>query len=128
MRRIFAITAVATLICTMVLPLWAMPCCKKGGTAVCHRTAAHQHHCDEMADQNEQSATPASDDETAVRGLPDKCPMNCCMQMQSGNETAIPAFSFSPQLAVSEYNRDFSAIVFARTGFSSHTDRGPPLS
>lgn len=126
MRRIFAITLIASLIFSVASPAWATACAAMNKTPMCHRTAAHHHHCDMMMDQEDETTTP--DSELAVRSLPGKCPMQCCIQAQAGNWTAVPAISFLAQLTVAEYHTVPAKVVFTRNGFSSHTDRGPPLT
>jgi hypothetical protein len=126
MRRIFAITTIAALIFSMAAPVWATACAAMDKVQMCHRTVGHHHHCDMMMDT--QDATAAPDSEAAVNSLAGKCPMQCCMQAQAGNGTVLPAAVLLFQLPVSEYRIDFPAITFTSTGFSSHTDRGPPAA
>lgn len=126
MRRIFAITLIASLIFSVASPAWATACAAMNKTPMCHRTAAHHHHCEMMMEQEHETATP--DSEAAMHSLPGKCPMNCCTQSQAGNSVAAPVISLLPQLAVAEYHTVLTTVVFTRSGFSSHTDRGPPLT
>lgn len=126
MRRIFAITLIASLIFSVASPAWATACAAMHKTSMCHRTAAQHHHCEMMMEQEDETAAP--DSEAAMHSLPGKCPMNCCMQSQARNAAAAPAISFLPKLAVTEYHAVPAAVVFTRNGFSSHTDRGPPLT
>ena len=75
------------------------------------------HHGDEGAGQ-----------EKAVSALEQdkKCPMTCCMQVSSRTaRPAPPLVIYTPSL-VSETFVPFESQVFTATGFSSHTDRGPP--
>lgn len=126
MRRFLAITAMAALILSTGLPVWASTChvMDRGKTPVCHRTAAHQHHhCETMAEQQEQAA---ADPEFMVKSSPEKCPMRCCTQAQSGHGPAVLLVSFVPELPVCDLRSDVPTIIFAHNGFSSHTDRGPP--
>lgn len=128
MRRISAITAIAALVVSMALPVWASACTAMHHGMMCHRAEAaqHHHHCDMMNGQEEESSEAAS--QASFQATPAKCPMQCCMQAQAGNGTAVLALSLMPQLTVSEYHLDFPTVTFSRTGFSSHTDRGPPLA
>lgn len=128
MRRISAITAIVALFFSMALPLWASACMSMHGGLMCHRTGAihHHHHCDSMMEEQEETAEPAS--QASFQSVAAKCPMQCCMQTQAGNGTAVLALSLLPQLGVSEYRPHFPTVIFSRTGFSSHTDRGPPQS
>jgi hypothetical protein len=127
MRRIFAITSLLALVFSMASPVWATACASMGTTPMCHRNAAqHQHHCDMMMEQQDGTAAP---DSAAVFGsVPTKCPMQCCLQSQAGNGTAVLIVPLIFQLAVSDYRTHFSTVIFVSAGFSSHTDRGPPQS
>lgn len=127
MRRLLAITSVLTVLLSMASPVWATRCAAMGKTSMCHRNVAqHQHHCDDMTMQQDES--PATNSETAFKGVSEKCPMQCCMQSQAGSGTAVLLVPFVFQLAVSDYHTNPSGVIFASVGFSSHTDRGPPLS
>lgn len=128
MRRFLAITAIVALILSTGLPVWASACTAMGkgkdNAPMCHRTAAHRHHCEGMAEQQDEPA--ASGPETAFTGRSDECPMQCCTQLQTGNGTAVTAISFQPELAIVDYRVVSPPIAFISSGFSSHTDRGPP--
>jgi hypothetical protein len=79
-----------------------------------------------MAHHAEEKDGPEAVSMTSVQ-QEQKCPMTCCMQ--AGSRTARPAplaVSFTPFL-FSESFREFESQIFTATGFSSHTDRGPPL-
>jgi hypothetical protein len=94
-------------------------------TPMCHRMAA-QHHCDSMMDdqQEDADAIPVP----AVSSRPADCPMDCCMQATTvTNAVAIP-HNAVPLLLTIEKQVSFTPVPFTATGFSSHTDRGPPLS
>jgi|SRR5579872_133535 len=141
MRRIFAITVISGLIFSMALPAWAMSD-TVGTMSMCHRSAARHHgaspgagkgdahhgvqHCDPTTGQ--QSETGAPDSETSMGSVAGICPMQCCTQAQTGNGTLVPAISFLPGLAASVYRADFTPVIFTSSGFSSHTDRGPPAA
>jgi hypothetical protein len=127
MRRIFAITSILALVLSMASPVWATACASMGKATMCHRGAAqHQHHCDMMMQQQDEAATP--DSEAVFGSVPTKCPMQCCLQSQAGNGTAVLIVPLIFQLAVSDYRTNLSTVIFTSVGFSSHTDRGPPLS
>jgi len=57
-----------------------------------------------------------------------KCPMDCCTAGHPRNGAAVSATSFLPPLAVSDREFSFTSVTFISAGFSSHTDRGPPLA
>lgn len=101
---------------------------KHGERATCHRvsqTASHQH-CDGMPGHHHEEAMVASDSERSVNGVPSACPMNCCLAAQAGKQVAVAnQLVISPQLSISA-KWQLVTVVFVATGFSSHTDRGPP--
>lgn len=128
MRRFLAITAMAALVLSTGLPVWATACTHMAMAndkpPMCHRTVSHQHHCEMMSGQTESTASQGQ--EVAVENPPGECPMQCCMQAQAGNGTAVVTISALPELTIAEYLIHAPAIVFTASGFSSRTDRGPP--
>jgi hypothetical protein len=112
----------------MVSPLLAEACMKHGERATCHRVnqAASHHHCDGMPGHHHEDDMVASDSGDSVRGVPSKCPMNCCLAAQAGKQVAIANHVvIAPQFTVAA-KWPLATVVFIATGFSSHTDRGPP--
>ena len=66
--------------------------------------------------------------EDSVNGVPSECPMSCCIPGQAGKQAAISgSVVTTPQLAVCAELHPVT-VVFAATGHSSHTDRGPPAA
>jgi hypothetical protein len=126
MRRLFAITLIAALTGSMSLPVWATACAAMAKQQpMCHRMAGHQHHshhCDMMV----QEDSAPSDSSRVVKSRSEQCPMNCCMRISSSGGTAVTCPISLPSLDVSDKAVHFPAIAFHRSGFSSHTDRGPP--
>lgn len=96
----------------------------------CHRVSqsAPHHHCDGMPGHhhNDEGEMVASEQGDSVSGVASTCLMNCCLATQTGKQVAVgnPIIT-APQLVVSA-KLQLSAVVFIATGFSSHTDRGPP--
>jgi hypothetical protein len=86
----------------------------------------HQHHHHGAA-TSESMAAPES--KTAFSAAPDdaKCPMDCCTPGHLRSEAKISTHPDLPPPAVSDRKIQFVAVVFTVAGFSSHTDRGPPL-
>jgi hypothetical protein len=126
MRRLISISMALALVFSLVSPLLAEACMHSNGRATCHR-ASHglsHRHCEGMEAGDEEMPAPAPGG--SVTGVSQKCPMNCCLMAQTGKQTAVanPIFAV-PQLAVSGKLRSV-VIVFMATGYSSHTDRGPP--
>jgi len=66
--------------------------------------------------------------EIHVAPSPANCPMDCCTSGHPQGIAAAAAMTMSPSLVVVEQNMLWSPIVFTHSGFSSHTDRGPPIS
>ena len=128
MRRLISISTVVALICSMVSPLLAEACMKHGERATCHRvsrTASHRH-CDGMPGHHHEDDMVASDEGRSVSGVPSTCPMNCCLAAQAGKQVAVANYVvITPQLSVSA-KWHLVTVVFIATGFSAHTDRGPP--
>jgi hypothetical protein len=133
MRRFFSIATIAALMSSLVSPLSAAACPHSQQAMACHRiqaTQAHQtHHCDEMMG-HDQAGEPAPED-SSTPGFKagqsrESCPMDCCTPRHVTNATAIGVGRSLPPLAVTQKVFQFVPVVFARTGFSSHTDRGPP--
>jgi hypothetical protein len=128
MRRLLSITVILALFSSMLSPIMAAACTGTGKAVSCHAMAAdhcdrpiHQHHHHGMAAPESKTALSASDDEA-------KCPMDCCMAGHTRSGAAVSANSFLPPLAVSDREIHFVSITFTIAGFSSHTDRGPPLA
>lgn len=106
----------------------------------CHRPAlsgntpgmAHQH-CHDMAGMEGMDDTPAPaveppSDEAAFNAADAKCPMGCCSVANSANAASpARALVFTAQLAV-ELHVSGTDSIFSHNGYSSHTDRGPPLA
>lgn len=137
MRRVLAITVIAALICSTGLPVWAQICATGQKTPMCHRMQASQqaaqkampaHHCDSMAMEDEQDATVPSGSEAIIKGGSSECPMQCCTQANAGTNSAVPATGLKAVLLSSADHVDVPAVTFTTPGFSSHTDRGPPVA
>jgi hypothetical protein len=129
MRRILSITAILALVCTLAQPLLAAACSGSGKVVpMCHRVQVQQnaahHHCDGM----EQEETSSSSDPgiSAAGSDPKDCPMDCCAQRHQPTDAAPPSLTILPELTVAGNGIAFISVAFARPGFSSHTDRGPP--
>jgi hypothetical protein len=126
MRRILSITVILALCWTMVSPAWAAVCSHgNGAQMMCHRTA-HSHDCGMM--EHHHDADSDSGPAISMAQQDEKCPMNCCMQ--AGHSTAKPvslAADVLPLLSSQAFPL-FESQVFTAAGFSSHTDRGPPLA
>jgi|SRR5215471_12308789 len=138
MRHAVAIALVTALLVSLALPVWAAACGEMSRVPICHRTVTHHHsdqtahknhsapHCEMMAPQQEEA--PAPDSEQAVSDLSGKCPMQCCMQATAPNVAATSRNNLVFQPAVSDAQIEVRHIVFVIRGFSSHTDRGPPIA
>jgi len=138
MRRAVAIALVTALLVSLALPVWAAACGEMSRVPICHRTVTHHHsdstvhknhsapHCEMMASQQEEA--PVQDSEQGVSDLPGKCPMQCCMQATAPNVAATSRNNLVFQPAASETQIEIQRVVFVTSGFSSHTDRGPPIA
>src|SRR5580765_4419077 len=133
MRRFLSITTIAALLSSMLSPLMAAACTTGTGKAVsCHAVEAtscdrpmHQHHHHHDAASQESKSTLS---DASVAQNDSKCPMDCCIPGHLRNGAAVSANSFLPPLAVSDQDLHFAPVIFTHAGFSSHTDRGPPLA
>ncbi|HEY6350246.1 MAG TPA: hypothetical protein VI636_12635 [Candidatus Angelobacter sp.] len=127
MRRLLAITVIMALICSTGMPVWASACkaMHKMPTPQSSGAAHAQHHCDMMADEDDAGV---SESNSVIKDRASDCPMQCCMQASAGNGPAIPAAAFIAVLLSSEDHVDVPAVAFSTPGFSSHTDRGPPVA
>jgi hypothetical protein len=129
MRRFFSITTIVALMSSSVLPLLAASCPHVKHVMACHRTEVQTHHCHGAAAESE----PASERQTngsAFDGgqASNNCPMDCCAPGQRTSAIAVPVLSLLSPLAVTEQHLPVARVVFTATGFSSHTDRGPPTA
>ena len=133
MRRSLSITVILALFSSMLSPVMAAACTGTGKAVSCHAIAAdhcdrpmHQHH-HHVATAPESADAPES--KTAFSAAPDdaKCPMDCCTPGHLRSGATISTNPDLPPPAVSDRKIQFVAVVFTVAGFSSHTDRGPPL-
>jgi hypothetical protein len=133
MRRSLSITVILALVSSMLSPIMAAACTGTGKAVSCHAVAVdhcdrpmHQHH--HHAAAAPESAT-APESKTAFSAAPDdaKCPMDCCTPGHLRSGATISTNPDLPPPAVSDREIQFVTVVFTVAGFSSHTDRGPPL-
>ena len=126
MRRSLSITVILALLSSMLSPIMAAACTGTGKAVSCHAVAAD--HCDRPMHHHHHGAA-APESKTAFSAAPDdaKCPMDCCTPGHLRSEAKISTHPDLPPPAVSDLNIQFAAVVFTVAGFSSHTDRGPPL-
>lgn len=129
MRCFFSITTIAALMSSLISPLLAATCSHMQQPVACHRVQAQKPACAMMHHHEAEEPAPGSG-APAFESMqsPERCPMDCCVPGQRTNAIAIAAVSPLPELAVTEQNLHFVPAVFTRTGYSSHTDRGPPAS
>ena len=114
---------IAALVCSLLSPASA-GIHHTAMRQVCHGTAA-VHHC-EMTEMNDADSDTGSD--SVVSNAGPKCPMDCCaLAYVAPVATPSQAFLLAP-VTVSERGLHVAQVVFTASGFSSHTDRGPPLS
>ena len=135
MKRLFSISMMVVLLYSMYLPAWARDM-EPMQAASCHRmpmqnaAAKHagkhkgMHHCDGM----DMAAAEPSDLASIASSHSHSCPMNCCVQGTTTSGAAVTASPLLPLPANSGAEFHSASIVFATAGFSSHTDRGPPVA
>jgi hypothetical protein len=124
-RRISSISAILALLTSLVPAHAFMICHASSQRQICHRTAGAAHHECGMTHEEEPSSEGDSGRQIVAGDL--SCPMNCCFQLGS-NTGALAGIRYShSQQIVIEYSLQPASVVFTANGFSSHTDRGPPL-
>ncbi|MFL6386716.1 MAG: hypothetical protein ACJ71U_04450 [Terriglobales bacterium] len=134
MRRSLSITVILALFSSMLSPIMAAACTGTGKAVSCHAVAVD--HCDRPTHQqhhHHQAAAPESvsapESKTACSAAPDdaQCPMDCCTPGHLRSGATVSTNPDLPPPAVSDLKIQIASIVFTVAGFSSHTDRGPPL-
>jgi len=133
MRRIFSISAILMLMYSAALPSVMSAMMANDAAMACHRPtlgtgAATPRHCHAMADMAGADAMEngPADGASITSSTDQKCPMDCCTMMGTAPQAVLSAQHGLPAPAIMEPGVSAARIVFARTGFSSHTDRGPP--
>jgi hypothetical protein len=133
MRRIFSISAILMLMYSAALPSVMSAMMANGAAMACHRPtlgtgAAAPQHCHDMADMAGDDAMEGrpADGASITSSTDQKCPMDCCTMMGTAQQAVLPVQRGLPALAIMEHGISIARVVFSRTGFSSHTDRGPP--
>lgn len=91
-----------------------------------HPAAQPARHCHDLNAGEQQVSTAGTGTAMIKAGSAEKCPMNCCLQAAPPTAAALPAASLLLLLAATRTEHHFVPVMFASTGFSSHTDRGPP--
>jgi hypothetical protein len=135
MRRVWSISTVVAMVVSLFSPMMAGA--ETMHPASCHRVAApaashsevvthpQKHHCHEMA---ESLPEPQSGGSVVAATGGQECPMNCCVEGTPQNGTALAVVFQLPSILVSGNSFQFVPVAFTTAGFSSHTDRGPPLT
>ena len=139
MRRLVAISAIAVLMFSLNSPLLAATCEHGQPIAACHRVQQqksqkphcemmHHHEVGEDAGGDEESTPTSSEPTIQSAGSSQNCPMDCCQLGDRTNAVALTITPSLPQPVISEQASPILSVVFSSTGFSSHTDRGPPTA
>jgi len=129
MRRFFSITTIVALMSSLASPLLAAVCDHSGQPMACHRATKQRSHCEMMAGrQHDSAASESAEPAVGGRESSGNCPMDCCIPGHPTTASTIAATPSLPQLVVIERTSHIVPVVFTRTGFSSHTDRGPPAA
>lgn len=123
MRRLVSILLGISFLSMMLAPAVeaaradsALPlCCRAHG----------KHHCEGMGEQVSQSSSDPSSDRS-LRAVSAKCPMYHFMQGRLLTKFAVPTQSTGLPDAQKYHLPLRQSVIFVATGFSSHTDRGPP--
>jgi hypothetical protein len=126
MRRFLSITAIVAVASSMLSPLLAAVCPHAQQAAACHRVQAQKPHCAMMHHHDADVAVAEDETPAFASSSSPSCPMDCCIPGHPTNAVTVAFASDFPPRAVLEYRVQFVPLAFVRTGFSSHTDRGPP--
>jgi hypothetical protein len=97
----------------------------KGGAMMCHR-AKHTHECGMMLHETDEDQSSGA--RMTAFQQDEKCPMTCCMQTSSVTARPVPLTASPTPLFLHQAFVSFESQIFTATGFSSHTDRGPPAN
>jgi hypothetical protein len=122
MRRIVSITTLSALLAAMFSPLMMVA---KMQTEMCPLLKQKGHKCEAMllAHMNHQAPGAAGFSMSDPDG---KCPAECLMASSSQHAAAASVLVLSPPRAA-HVERLIPSLFFIAAGYSSHTDRGPPV-
>jgi hypothetical protein len=128
MRRSLSITVILALFSSMLSPVMAAACTGTGKAVSCHAVAVD--HCDRPVHGHHHHGAAGPESKTHFSAAPDdaKCPMDCCTPGHLRDGATVSSNPTLPPPAVNDQKTQFVSVVFTVAGFSSHTDRGPPLS
>src|ERR1044071_5887998 len=94
---------------------------------LCHRSSLAHHHCGIMGSHHD-AADIDRQVEPAWSAAPSaQCPMHCCCLALSPMDQAIAGTVITSIQSAPGGNVVPPLAIFARPGFSSHADRGPPV-
>ncbi|HLY98577.1 MAG TPA: hypothetical protein VKT33_05875 [Candidatus Angelobacter sp.] len=136
MMRFTSITTIAAMICSLVAPVVPGSCLDAGKSPSCHhamaehRGGSHKYACHEhQAQEGDPATAPPSSPSIQKTASQQECPMSCCCCapasaggkfMLASDAGFVVAIASSGLVATRN-------VVLERSGFSSHTDRGPPF-
>jgi hypothetical protein len=132
MRQFFSITAIMALMSPLVSPLVALSCPHGKQLTACHRVQKQQlaQHCGSMAHEDPMERKDLGSEAPAIKAAvsQENCPMDCCVPGYVTNAAVVVIESPLPEMVVTDHAYGVTSVVFTSSGFSSHTDRGPPNS
>src|SRR5260370_6653136 len=129
MRRFFSITTIMAMMSSFASPVLASTCKHVAQPAACHQAEVQKPHCEMMHHHHSEAPEPESSTTVvAADPSPASCPMDCCLPGHPTSTAVVAAISILPAPAVVRQGFRFVSLVFTSTGFSSHTDRGPPTA
>src|SRR5579864_529695 len=126
MRRFLAITTIMALLATPAAPLFAASCPHAALASGC---VGRVHDCEMMHDHGSDATESEAQPEGSVlqsRASSSDCPMDCCAPGERTNAVVVVATPISSRVISTEFPLQFTPRVLTSSGFSSHTDRGPP--
>lgn len=123
MRRIVSITTLSALLATMFSPLMMVA---KMQTEMCPLLKQKGHKCEAMLLAHMNHQAPGNTAGFSMSGPDGKCPAECLMASSSQHAAAASVLVLSPPRAA-HVERLIHSLSFIAAGYSSHTDRGPPV-
>jgi hypothetical protein len=129
MRRLLSIAMVLALLSSAMSPL-AAACTGMRKGASCHMDmeAEAGSHCDRASHHHHQKTENTSSPSFSADNSDSKCPMDCCTPGHPQSGTAQASATLLPPLSATKRKILPVSVTFVSAGFSSHTDRGPPIA
>jgi len=123
MRRTVSALMVGVLLMAILEPFAAAAASVATTPACCRRNG--KHHCNSSSQTSLWS--PEGSSSATVRTVPERCPMRYSVRSTAAAHFVLARHSLTSILATDSSVGAYETVIFLAAGFSSHTDRGPPL-